>query len=64
VADLKNLKDTIWTILPEPPQGRKKAVSAQFNTVLTFEKAGLTAFSDPLNPLKGAQLVSFSTHFG
>jgi Plavaka transposase len=64
VADLTNLKDTIRTILPGPPQGRRKAVSAQFDTVLAFEKAGLTAFSDPLNPLKGAHLVFFSIHSG
>ena len=64
VADLTNCKDTIQTILPKPPQGRRKAVSAQFDTTLAFEKAGLTAFSDPLNPLKGEHLVFFSTHFG
>jgi hypothetical protein len=52
-SDLTDLKDTIRTILPQPPQDRRKAVPAQFDTVLAFEKAGLTAFSDPLNPLKG-----------
>jgi hypothetical protein len=54
VSDLTDLKDTIRTIFPKPPQGRKKAVMAQFDTILAFEKAGLTAFSDPSNPLKGA----------
>ena len=35
------------------------AVSNQFDTVLTLEKAGSTAFSDPLNPLKGAYFILF-----
>ena len=51
--------DMIWTIVPNPPNGRKIAVSSQFDTVLTFKKAGSTAFSDPLNPLKGAHFVLF-----
>jgi hypothetical protein len=53
VSDLVNLRDVIWTTLAEPAQDRKKAVPAQFDTVLAFEKAGLSAFSDPSNPLKG-----------
>jgi len=53
VTDLTDLRDTIRTIFPEPAQDRRKAVSAQFDTVLAFEKPGLTAFSDPSNPLKG-----------
>jgi hypothetical protein len=57
VTDVTDLRDTIRTILPEPPQDRKKAVPAQFDTVLAFEKAGFTAFSDPSNPLKGAYLL-------
>jgi len=52
--DLATLKDTIQTIFPEPSQDWKEAVPAQFNTVLAFEKASLTAFSNPLNPFKGA----------
>lgn len=55
-SDLTDLRDTIRTTLPEPSQARRKAVPAQFDTVLAFEKAGLTAFSDPSNPLKGAYL--------
>lgn len=53
VSDRTDLKDTIRTIWPEPPQGRKEAVAAQFDTVLAFQKPGFTAFSDPSNPLKG-----------
>jgi hypothetical protein len=53
VSDLTDLKDTIRTTLPEPSRNRKKAVPAQFDTVLAFEKASLPAFSDPSNPLKG-----------
>ena len=53
VTDLTDLRDTIRTILPEPPRDRRKAVPAQFDTVLAFEKAGSVAFSDPSNPLKG-----------
>jgi len=53
VSDQTDLRDTIRTIIPEPPKGRCGAVPAQFDTVLAFEKAGLTAFSDPSNPLKG-----------
>ena len=56
VSDLVDLRDTIRTIFPEPPQNRRRAIPAQFDTVLAFEKAGLTAFSDPSNPLKGAYL--------
>ena len=56
-ADLTNLSDTIRTILPEPLQGQRKAVSTQFDTILAFEKAGLTAFPDPSNPLKGVHLL-------
>ena len=55
-SDLTDLRDTIRMTLPEPSQARRKAVPAQFDTVLAFEKAGLTAFSDPSNPLKGAYL--------
>ena len=54
LMDLMDLRDTIRTTWPEPSQNRRKGVPAQFDTVLAFEKAGLTAFSDPLNPLKGA----------
>jgi len=43
--------------LPEPAQDRRKAVPAQFDTVLAFKKPGLTAFSDPSNPLKGVYYV-------
>ena len=39
--DPATLRDTIRTILPEPPQDRREAVPAQFDTVLAFEKAGL-----------------------
>jgi hypothetical protein len=53
VSDLTDLRDTIRTIFPEPPRDRKEAIPAQFDTVLAFKKAGLTAFSDALNPLKG-----------
>jgi hypothetical protein len=53
-SDLTDLRDTIKTTLPEPAQDRRKAVPAQFDTVLAHEKAGLTAFSDPSDPLKGA----------
>ena len=56
VSDLTDLRDTIRTILPEPPRGRRKAIPAQFDTVLAYEKAGLTPFADPLNPFKGAYL--------
>jgi len=56
VTDTMDLRDTIRTVFPEPPRNRSKAVQAQFDTVLAFEKAGLKAFSDPLNPLKGACL--------
>src|SRR6267154_727321 len=44
VTDLTDLRDTIRTIMPEPPQSRREAIPAQFDTVLAFEKAGLTAF--------------------
>ena len=54
VTDLADLRDTIRTIMPEPAQDRRKAIPAQFDTVLAFEKDGLTAISDPTNPLKGA----------
>src|SRR3981189_3081633 len=50
VTDLTDLRDTIRTIMPEPPQSQREAIPAQFDTVLAFEKAGLTAFSDPSNP--------------
>jgi hypothetical protein len=53
VTDLTDLRDTIRTTLPEPARDRRMAVPAQFDTVLAFENAGLTAFSDPSNPLKG-----------
>jgi hypothetical protein len=53
VSDQTVLKDTIRTIFPEPPKNRKDVIPAQFDTVLAFEEPGLTAFSDPLNPLKG-----------
>jgi hypothetical protein len=56
VSDLTDLRDTIRTILPEPLQDRRKAIPAQFDTVLAYEKAGLTPFADPLNPFKGAYL--------
>lgn len=56
VADLTDLRDTIRTIWPEPPRDRRPSVPAQFDTVLAFEKGGLTAFSDPSNPLKGVYL--------
>jgi hypothetical protein len=57
VTDLTDLRDTIRTTLPEPARDRRKAVPAQFDTVLAFEKPGLTAFSDPSNPLKGVYYV-------
>ena len=57
VSDLANLKDTIRTIFPEPARGRRDAIPAQFDTVLAFEKPGLTAFSDPANPLKGVYFL-------
>jgi hypothetical protein len=53
VSDKADLTDKIRTILPAPLQDWKKAVLAQFNTVLAFKKPGFTPFSDPLNPLKG-----------
>jgi hypothetical protein len=53
VSDKADLMDKIRTILPAPLRDRKKAVLAQFDTVLAFEKPGFTPFSDPLNPLKG-----------
>ena len=53
VSDQTVLKDTIRTIFPEPPKNRRDVIPAQFDTVLAFEKPGLTAFTDPLNPLKG-----------
>ena len=53
VTDMTVLRDMIRTTFPEPPRDRRKAVPAQFDTVLAFKKAGLTAFSDPSNPLKG-----------
>ena len=53
VSDLTDLRDTIRTILPEPQRDRRKAIPAQFDTVLAFEKSGLIPFSDPLHPLKG-----------
>jgi hypothetical protein len=53
VSDLTDLRDTIRTTLPEPSHDRKKAVSAQFDTVLALENASFSAFSDPSNPLKG-----------
>jgi hypothetical protein len=56
VSDLTDLRDTIRMIWPKPPQGRKEAIPAQFDTVLVFEKAGLTAFADPLDPFKGTFL--------
>lgn len=56
VSDLKDLKDTIRTIMPEPARDRRKAIPAQFDTVLAFEKEGSTAFSDPTDPLKGVYL--------
>lgn len=56
VADLTDLSDTIRTTMPEPPQARRGAIPAQFDTVLAFNKAGLTAFSDSSNPLKGAYI--------
>jgi len=56
VSDLTDLEDTIRTILPEPSQDRKIAVAAHFNTILAFEKPGLMAFLDPLDPLKGVYL--------
>lgn len=56
VSDKADLRDTIRTTFPEPPQNRRKAIPAQFDTVLAFEKPGLTAFTDPSNPLKGTFL--------
>ncbi len=56
VSDPTDLEDTIRTILPKPSQDRKAAVAAHFDTVLAFKKPGLMAFSDPLDPLKGAYL--------
>src|SRR5260370_10649063 len=56
VSDPTDLEDTIRTILPEPSRDRKAAVAAHFDTVLAFEKPGLTALSDLLDPLKGAYL--------
>src|SRR5258708_10411222 len=58
VTDETSLKDMIRTTFPEleAPQDQKKAVLAQFNTVLAFKKPGLTAFLDPLIPLKGMYL--------
>jgi len=50
---MTGLSDTIRTIFPKPPQDRRNAVPAQFNTFLAFKKPSLTAFSDPLHPLKG-----------
>ncbi|KIL58543.1 hypothetical protein M378DRAFT_86367 [Amanita muscaria Koide BX008] len=38
VSDLTCLKDTVRTILPEPAQGRREPVPAQFDTVLAVEK--------------------------
>src|SRR5258707_8582477 len=48
-----SLKNTIRTTFPElkTPQDQKKAILAQFDTILAFKKLGLTAFSDPLIPL-------------
>jgi hypothetical protein len=57
VTDLTDLRDTIRTTLPEPAQDRRKAIPAQFDTVLAFEKPGLTVFLDPSNPLKGVYYV-------
>jgi hypothetical protein len=37
VSDLRDLKDTIHTRRSEPAHGRKKAVSAQFNTALAYK---------------------------
>ena len=58
VTNETSLKDMIRTTFPElkASQDQKKAVLAQFDTVLAFEKSGLTAFLDPLIPLKGAYL--------
>ncbi len=56
VSDLTDLEDTIRTILPEPSQDQKTAIAAHFNTILAFEKPGLMAFLDPLDPLKGVYL--------
>lgn len=53
-GDLTDLKDTIRTTLPEPSHDRTKAVPAQFDTVLAYEKPGFPkGFPDHLNPLKG-----------
>ncbi|KAH9983681.1 hypothetical protein BJV77DRAFT_1062367 [Russula vinacea] len=62
-SDLMDLRDTIRMTLPEPSQARRKAVPAQFDTVLAFEKAGLTAFSDPSNPLKGLSVAQVRAIF-
>lgn len=53
VRDPTDLKDTIRTIFPRPRQDRQEDVLAHFDTVLAFEGAGFTAFSDPSNLLKG-----------
>jgi hypothetical protein len=57
VTDLAVLRDMIRMILPKPPQDWRKAVAAQFDTVLALEKGGLTAFSDPSDPFKGLLLL-------
>lgn len=53
ISDQSDIRDTIRTTLPEPAQDRKKAIPAQFDTVLAFEKAGSVAFSNPSKPLDG-----------
>ena len=60
VTDQTDLRDTIRTILPEPAKDRRKAVPAQFNTVLALEKGDLTPFSDPSNPFRGMYLLFLS----
>ena len=60
VTDQTDLRDTIRTILPEPAKDQRKAVPAQFNTVLALEKDDLTPFSDPSNPFRGMYLLFLS----
>ena len=60
VTDQTDLRDMIRTILPKPAKDRRKAVPAQFNTVLALKKDDLTPFSDPSNPFKGMYLLFLS----
>ena len=59
MTDQTDLRDMIRTILPKPAKDRRKAVPAQFDTVLAPEKDDLTPFSDPSNPFRG--IVGFKT---